>query len=88
MNMLVIISIYPKTINSISILSLSSSFIYDVGINIIIKNEIKIEIKEEDFINLLVLQLAKLYKIPTKNTYMKIEYIFRIGIIRDKLNPE
>jgi hypothetical protein len=53
--MLVIISIYPKTINSISILSLSSSLINDVGINIIIKNEVKIEIKEEDFINLLVL---------------------------------
>jgi hypothetical protein len=53
--MLVIISIYPKTINNISILSLSSSLINDVGINIIIKNEVKIEIKEEDFINLLVL---------------------------------
>lgn len=60
----------------------------DVGINNITINEVKIEIKAEDFINLLELYLAKQDKIPTKKTYKEIEYKLRIGIIHDKLNPE
>lgn len=59
----------------------------DVGINII-KKDIKIEIKEEDFIILLVLYFAKYDRIPIINKKDKIEYIFRIGIIPDRLNPE